>query len=44
MQLGFLDGFLVLVEVEFECFPSLLWKCLFVPPPDLTGKDFVIGN
>ena len=41
---GILDVFLVLWEVKFEFFPSLLWKCLFVPPPGFTDKDVGIGN
>ena len=30
--------------MDFELFTSLLWKFLFVPPLDVTGKYFGIGN
>ena len=42
--LGFIGGLLGLVEVEFECFPSLLWGFIFNLPPDVIGKDFGIGK
>ena len=44
LWMGFLDGLLGLGEVEFECFPSLMWECLFVPPQDVTGKNVGVVN
>ena len=44
LLLGFFYGLLGLVEVEFELFLSLVWNYIFVPPPDVTGKDVGIVN